>query len=160
MSDRDNTTQNPNTDPNAEIVLAMWRALAARDWDAVAAHIADDAIYLDVPYGAALAARGPADTVKRLKVGLEPLAQYTNHDGIIVSNGADVIYEHSETWHFATGEVVELPFVSVHRVVDGKVTVWKDYWDSASLLNGAPTDWMQQLAAADTSWLFDASGLV
>ena len=36
----------------------------------------------------------PADVpaiVKRLKVGLEPLAGYENHDGILVSNGSDVV---------------------------------------------------------------------
>ncbi|EUA42496.1 putative limonene-1,2-epoxide hydrolase [Mycobacterium xenopi 4042] len=30
-----------------------------------------------------------------------------------------------------------LPFVSVHRVVDGKVTLWKDYWDFGAIANHA-----------------------
>jgi len=36
----------------------------------------------------------------------------------------------------------------------------KDYWDFGGLLNHAPADWMEQLAAADTSWMFDATGLI
>lgn len=53
-------------------VLALWEALSARDWDAVKTHLSDDCIYADMPVGPALAARGPEDIVKRLKVGSNP----------------------------------------------------------------------------------------
>ncbi|EUA42495.1 putative limonene-1,2-epoxide hydrolase [Mycobacterium xenopi 4042] len=43
---------------------------------------------------------GPDDIVKRLKVGLEPLAGYDNHDGLLLCSGSDVMYEHSETWRW------------------------------------------------------------
>ena len=62
-----------------------------------------------------LSARGPDDIVKRLKMGLEPLAGYENHDGLLLSNGSDVMYEHSETWTFETGEQGVLRFVTVHQ---------------------------------------------
>jgi hypothetical protein len=101
--------------------------------------------------GSRLAARGPDDIVKRLKVGLEPLAGYENHDGILVSNGCDVMYEHSETWNWKSGETAVLQFVSVHRVEDGKVTLWKDYWDMGGLTAHAPPTWLEDLGTADTS---------
>lgn len=110
--------------------------------------------------GAALAARGPDDIVTRLKLGLEPLADYQNHDGLLLSNGSDVMYEHSETWTFSTGERGLLRFVSVHKVVDGRITVWKDYWDFNSLVSFAPPNHFENLANADTSWVFDATALV
>ncbi|MDT5089645.1 MAG: hypothetical protein QOG47_2352, partial [Mycobacterium sp.] len=116
--------------------------------------------YVDMPVGPTLAARGPEDIVKRLKVGLQPLAGYQNHDGVLVSNGADVMYEHSETWNWASGETAVLQFVSVHRVKDGKVTLWKDYWDMGSMTAQAPPTWLEDLATADTSWIFDATGLI
>ncbi|MEE4024588.1 nuclear transport factor 2 family protein [Gordonia sp. PKS22-38] len=144
----------------ADIVLGLWRALSDRDWDAVAGFVTDDCVYVDVPFGPALAARGPTDIVKRLRVGLEPLAEYSNHDGLIVANGDDVIYEHSETWKWRTGEVAVLPFVTVHRLRDGKVTLWKDYWDSATLINNGPPTWMDDLTTADTSWIYDATGQI
>jgi len=143
-----------------DAVRGLWRALAARDWDAVKGFLADDCIYYDVPVGPAAAARGPEDIVKRLRIGLEPLASYTNHDGLLVGNGTDVLYEHAETWCWPTGESVRLPFVSVHRVRDGKVTLWKDYWDMGMLANAAPPTWLADLADADQSWIFDATGLV
>jgi limonene-1,2-epoxide hydrolase len=146
--------------PVDDTVLGMWQALSRRDWDAVKTFLSADCIYVDMPVGLALAARGPDDIVKRLKVGLEPLAGYENHDGVLVSNGSDVMYEHSETWNWSSGETAVLQFVSVHRVVDGKVTVWKDYWDMGSMTAQAPPTWLEDLATADTSWIFDASGLI
>jgi hypothetical protein len=59
-------------------VLGLWRALSRRDWDEVKTFLSADCIYVDMPVGPALAARGPDDIVKRLKVGLEPLAGYEN----------------------------------------------------------------------------------
>jgi limonene-1,2-epoxide hydrolase len=143
-----------------ETVRALWSALAARDWDAILPLLAADCLYFDVPTTAALAARGGPDIVKRLKVGLAPLTSYTNHDGVIVASGEDVLYEHSETWTFDTGEVAVLPFVTVHKVRDRQITLWKDYWDFTTLQNQAPPDWMQRMAGTDMSWCFDATGLV
>jgi limonene-1,2-epoxide hydrolase len=138
----------------------MWHALSDRDWEKLKTFIADDCIYVDMPVGPAAAARGPEDIVKRLKVGLEPLAGYENHDGVLVTNGVDVMYEHSETWNWVTGESTVLQFVTVHKVRDDKITLWKDYWDFGGLVNHAPADWMEELAKADTSWMFDATGLI
>ena len=145
---------------SADVVLGMWKALSDRDWEKLKTFIAPDCIYVDMPVGPAAAARGPEDIVKRLKVGLEPLTGYQNHSGVLVSDGEDVMYEHSETWNWATGESTVLQFVTVHKVRDGKITLWKDYWDFGGLVNHAPADWMEQLAAADTSWIFDATGLI
>jgi limonene-1,2-epoxide hydrolase len=142
------------------VVLGMWNALSDRDWEAMKPFLAEDCIYVDMPVGPAAAARGPEDIVKRLKCGLQPLAGYENHDGLLVSNGSDVMYEHSETWKWTSGESALLQFVTVHKVIDGRITVWKDYWDFGARLNHAPKDWMEQLQAADMSWMFDATGLI
>jgi hypothetical protein len=88
------------------------------------------------------------------------LADYVNHGGLLVTNGADAMYEHSETWTWATGETASLRFVTVHKVIDGKVTLWKDYWDMGSMTAQAPSSWLDDLSTADTSWVFDATGLV
>ncbi|MFZ1179105.1 MAG: nuclear transport factor 2 family protein, partial [Mycobacterium sp.] len=48
----------------------------------------------------------------------------------------------------------------VHKVVDGKITVWKDYWDMNSLVSFAPPNHFESLANADTSWVFDATDLL
>ncbi|MCH9731022.1 MAG: nuclear transport factor 2 family protein [Actinomycetia bacterium] len=138
----------------------MWAALSDRDWQAVKSYLSQDCLYLDMPVGPAAAARGPADIVKRLKIGLEPLASYENFTGLMVSNGVDVMYEHREEWHWETGESAILEFVTVHRVEDGKISLWKDYWDLGALADHAPPTWLDDFAKADMSWVFDATGLV
>jgi len=142
----------------ADAVRGLWRTLSERDYDGIADWVTDDCIYLDVPVGPTLAARGPADIAKRLRVGWGDLAAYENHDGLLVADGDNVMYEHSETWTFSSGEVVALPFATVHRVRDGKVCLWKDYWDYGAIMNAAPASWVESLATADTSWVYDASG--
>ena len=142
-----------------EAVRGLWRVLDARDYEGIADWVSEDCIYFDVPLGPAFAARGSVGIAARLRVGWGGLAAYENHDGLLLTGGDDVMYEHSETWTFTSGEVLELPFVSVHRVRDGRVTLWKDYWDFNALTSAAPSSWLDSLATADTSWLFDASGL-
>jgi limonene-1,2-epoxide hydrolase len=143
-----------------DTVRGLWKALSARDWDGVKASVSDDCIYVDMPVGPTAAARGPEDIVKRLKIGIEPLASYENFPGLLLADGSDVMYEHHEEWHWKTGESAVLQFVSVHRVENGKVTLWKDYWDMGALVNHAPPTWMADFATADMSWIFDATGLI
>ncbi|MGH3580194.1 MAG: nuclear transport factor 2 family protein [Mycobacterium sp.] len=138
----------------------MWKALSERDWDAVKSHLADDCLYADMPVGPAASARGPEDIVKRLKIGLEPLASYVNHDGLLVADGGSVMYEHSETWEWPTGETAVLRFVTVHQVENDRITLWKDYWDMGALVNFAPSTWMDDLARSDMSWIYDATGQI
>jgi limonene-1,2-epoxide hydrolase len=143
-----------------ETALGMWKALSVRDWDLLKIFLSDDCIYLDMPLGPTAAARGPENIVKRLKLGLEPLASYENFPGLMVDNGTDVMYEHHEEWHWTTGESVVLRFVSVHRVENGKITLWKDYWDMGALADAAPPRWMEDMMNSDLSWVFDATGMV
>ncbi len=143
-----------------DVVLGLWRALSARDWDSVKSLLSVDCIYLDMPVGPAAAAKGPDDIVKRLKIGLAPLASYENFDGLLLTDGRNAMYEHHEEWRWATGECAVLEFVTVHRVEGGKVTLWKDYWDMGKLVNQAPPSWTEDFATADMSWLYDATGMV
>lgn len=153
------TSASGSTATSDDVVLGMWQALARHDWDALKTHLAADCLYVDMPMPAA-AARGPENIVKRLRLLFDRLAEYRHHGGQLVSNGPDVMYEHSETWVFPTGEQGTLRFATVHRVVDGKITVWKDYWDFSSMLAFAPPNYFENFGADDMSWVFDATELV
>jgi limonene-1,2-epoxide hydrolase len=144
----------------SEPVLQLWRAIGTRDWAAVKCVVTHDCIFLDMPLGPTLAARGPDDIVKRLKGGLESedLADWANRDVLVLTNGVDVMYEHVVTYTSTNGETANNPIVSVHKVIEGKVALWKDYWDLNAIAN---TTWFQSsLAAPDLSWVFDATGLI
>lgn len=54
------------------------------------------------------------------------------------AEGDLVITEHEEYWRWPAGEQVILPIVSVQRVVDGVIVLWRDYWDLATLTAAAP----------------------
>jgi limonene-1,2-epoxide hydrolase len=143
----------------AAVVAGFWGALYARDWERVAGFFGPESLYWDVPVGPAAAGRGPGSIVARLRLGLDPLTGYEHDHLRTVSDGATVVTEHTETWRWSSGEQVTLPFVSV-QVVDGDVIVlWKDYWDQQTLMSAAPQWWHDRLAAADLSWIHDATGV-
>lgn len=136
-----------DVEANEALVRRFWTALAARDFDAVGAFMADDGHYVDVPVkDVEPGARGPAETAARLRLGLGPLHAYELHDGPIVAAGDMVVTEHSETWTWEPGVTVTLPFTSVMEVRDGKVTRWWDYLDLGTLLNAAPQWWLDHIA--------------
>lgn len=127
------------------VVDRLWSSLYAKDWDGVAACIAPDGHYEDVPAPDA-GATGPANVVKRLRVGLDPVVRFEHVLHRRVSRGDTVMLEHTETWHFETGEKVVNPFVTVHVVRDGKIALWRDYWDLGTLMAQAPKWWIERLA--------------
>jgi limonene-1,2-epoxide hydrolase len=68
---------------------------------------------------------------------------------LCLTNGVDVIYEHLEIFTSTNGEIANNPIVSVHKVNDGKVSLWKDYWDLNAIVN---TTWFQDsMAKGDRS---------
>jgi limonene-1,2-epoxide hydrolase len=144
-------------DPKA-VVAAFWEALYARDWPGIRSFFGPDSIYYDVPTGPSTAGRGPESIEARLRLGLEGLSGYEHGPGVVVAEGEYVVTEHTETWHWPSGESVTLPFVSVQRVVGERIVLWKDYWDYQTLMNAAPQSWHDRLASADLSWIYDATG--
>ena len=102
--------------------------------------------YIDVPLiGIEDGAHGPAETAARLRLGIEPLESYELHPGLMVADGDVVITEHAETWTWASDAVVRLPFTSVMEVRGGRVERWWDYFDLATLMNAAPSWWVEHV---------------
>ena len=71
---------------NKEIVARMWECLYRKDWDGVARLIADDGHYEDVPAPDA-GATGPQNVVRRLRIGLEPVARFEHDIHRVVAEG-------------------------------------------------------------------------
>ena len=152
------TPERSAMDP-ASVTAAFWAALYRRDWDDVASFFDDESIYFDVPTGPSTAAKGPADIIARLRLGLDGLSGYDHGPRtVVVSDPPIVMTEHTEIWHWPGGETATLPFVSVQHVTDGIITMWKDYWDYNTLVGSSPADWQERLFTADLHWLYDATG--
>ncbi len=130
---------------NRRLIEQFWQDLYERDFDKVGAYFADDGQYEDVPAPDS-GAVGPAAVAARLRIGLEPIEKYVHHLHRMVAEGETVVTEHTEDWHFHTGEVVSLPFVSIHVIRNAKIVLWRDYWDFNTLMSGAPAWWIERLA--------------
>jgi limonene-1,2-epoxide hydrolase len=125
----------------------LWSALYEKDWEGVRAELADDCFYEDVP-APDPGAHGPENVVRRLRIGLDHVARFEHEIHRTVAEGDSVLIEHTETWHFETGEKVVNPFVTVHEVKDGRVRLWRDYWDLQTMMNQAPQWWIEAIAKA------------
>ncbi len=129
---------------NRELIERFWVDMGNRDWPAVRAYFDATSHYTDVP-APEDGARGPDEIEARLRLGIEPLERYVPRPGNMVAEGDMVILEHSEEWHWKTGELVVLPFVSVFEIQDGTITRWWDYWDLGTLMNAAPAWWVEHI---------------
>jgi limonene-1,2-epoxide hydrolase len=135
---------------NKAVVQAFWNALYERDWDRMAEFFVEDSEYTDVPSPDDDVAHGPELIMARLRLGLEPITGYEHNLRLMVAEGDIVVTEHSETWHWHTGEEVTLPFVSVHELRDGSIIRWWDYWDLQTLMNAAPDWWIEHIMVGYT----------
>jgi ketosteroid isomerase-like protein len=136
---------------NRELVAQFWTDLYTREWDVVATYFGPESEYTDVPTPPDDVARGPAQIVGRLKLGLGPLESIGHDVHTVVCEDDDVVTEHTEHWAWPTGERAALPFVSMQRVRDGKIVRWWDYWDMGTLMNVAPAWWIEQIMAGSAA---------
>ncbi len=130
---------------NKQLVERMWSCLYRKDFDRLADCIAEDGHYEDVPTPDE-GARGPANIVKRLRMGLDPVVRFEHEVHRMIAGGDSVMLEHTETWHFETGEKLTNDFVTIHVVRDGKIVLWRDYWDLGKMMAQAPKWWIERLA--------------
>ena len=134
-----------SAEENKQIVQQMWKALYKKDWDGVASLIAPDGHYEDVPAPDG-GADGPENVIKRLRIGLDPVARFEHDIHRVVAEDENVVVEHTETWHFDTGEKIVNHFTTIHVLENGKIKLWKDYWDINTLMSQAPQWWLERIA--------------
>ena len=134
------------SEANKAVVRRLWAALYDRhDFDEVGSLFASDGYYCDMPHPDQ-GATGPQEVAARLRLGLEKLEAHHHDIEGMVAEGDTVVTEHTEHWHFPTGERVSLPFVSVHRFRDGQIVQWRDYWNWDTLMSGVPGWWLEEIA--------------
>jgi limonene-1,2-epoxide hydrolase len=127
------------------LVETFWNTLYVdRDLDAVGAMFTDDGFYEDVPIDDG-GATGPRQIAARLRIGFGPVKAFDHVIHRIVVDGDTVVTEHAETWHFDDEVSVTLPFVSVQEIHDGRFTLWRDYSNMNTLLDGAPAWWIEHI---------------
>lgn len=109
-----------------EVVTALIRACEARDLDAVELLVADDIVYDNVPIGVV---HGPAGVRRVLSGGVTAAA--TDVEWVVhrqVEGGPVVMHERTDRF-LVEGTWVEIAIAAVFEVRDGRVCLWRDYFD-------------------------------
>lgn len=124
----------------AETVAAFLDAMARKDYDAGLVYVADDCLYENLPMGQAT---GPAG----VRAVLEPFfAPVLENDLKVLRQAAEgpLVFLERLDRHRLADRWVELPVTGVFEVRDGKIAVWREYFDLATLM----TAWPELQAAA------------
>jgi limonene-1,2-epoxide hydrolase len=122
----------------------LFADLERLDFAAVAAHCAEDCSYEDVPYAEATVV-GPEAIRGKLAYGLGSLERLPTTMHEVAEAGDTVLMERTEVWHHRSGERATLRVAAVFKFRDGKLVLWRDYWDARTLLSQQPADWLPEI---------------
>lgn len=109
-----------------EVVTALVRACEARDMDAVLSLVSDDIEYDNVPIGPV---HGPEGVRSVLSGGVTAAAEQV--EWVVhrqVAAGSTVMNERTDRF-LVDGRWIEIPIAAAFEVNDGRVTLWRDYFD-------------------------------
>ena len=126
---------------HAETLRRLFADLDRLDFDAVAGHCAEDCVYEDVPFAAATVT-GPAAIRAKLELGLGTLVRIPTTIHELLEDGDTVMVERTEVCHHRSGERATLRVAAVFKFRDGKIVLWRDYWDAKTLFAQQPADWL------------------
>jgi limonene-1,2-epoxide hydrolase len=130
---------------NKQIVLNLWDCLYAKKWEDLEALLSENCWHEDVP-APDLGARGAKNIVERVRIGFDLIERFEHDVHRVAGEKNTVFIEHTERWYFKEGEIVQNNLVSVHEVFDGKVGLWRDYWDINTMMTQAPQWWIEAVA--------------
>lgn len=124
-----NSTMSP-----AETVKRFLSIMMEKDYDKGLALVAPDVEYDNVPIGKVAGPEG-------IRAVLEPFfgPTITNEYKVIreLTDGATVILERLDR-HLLESGWVELPVTGIFEVRDGKIALWRDYFDAPTLMSKWP----------------------
>ena len=115
-----------------DTVLAFLKAMEKKDYDAGVTFIAPDCEYTNLPMGTA---RGPEGVRATLEPFFAPIEENDFRVLRSAAHGPIVIIERLDRHRMPTGWW-ELPVTCVFEVHDGKITVWREYFDLATAMKG------------------------
>jgi|JI10StandDraft_1071094.scaffolds.fasta_scaffold00123_16 limonene-1,2-epoxide hydrolase len=117
-----------------EIVKAFNAAMEIKDYDTALKYVSADCEYTNIPMSSV---RGPAG----IRSVLEPFFAPTIENKLVILReaavGPIVFLERLDRHLLATGWV-ELPVTGVYEVHNGLITVYRDYFDAATIVSKWP----------------------
>jgi len=117
------------------VVNEFIAAIERRDVDVAIGLLADDCEYDNVPMGKVHGPAAVRDILAPMLSGCSDVDWPVQRQLV---DGAVVVNERIDRFHMAHGWL-ELPVVGVWEVHDGRITLWRDYFDEASYRNQLST---------------------
>ncbi len=114
-----------------DVVHAFMHAMEKKDYDAGLKYVADDCVYVNGPVGTM---HGPAGVRAMLEPFFDPILENIFVIKRELASGATVVLERLDRHRLPNGWV-ELPVTGVFEVHDGRIKVWNEYFDVATLTN-------------------------
>jgi len=120
------------TQTPGEVVTALIKANEARDIDALLAVLTEDALYENVP----MSVLTGHDEIRSMLEGFLGSATEVAWEVLHqVEQGNLVMNERVDRFVMADGKRIELRVAGVFEIRDGKVAIWRDYFDLAEFTN-------------------------
>lgn len=117
------------------VVTAFLKAMEALDYDTGCKLVASDCEYTNLPMATA---RGP----EGVRATLEPFFAPTISNQFVilrqVVDGGTVVIERLDRHQLGPDRWAELPVTGIFEVRDGLITVWREYFDLATLFRQWP----------------------
>jgi limonene-1,2-epoxide hydrolase len=119
-----------------ETVGAFCAAAAKRDYDTAFAYLSEDVEYQNMPLPPVFGHQGVRGTLEAL------LALCTDSEWLVhrqLASGSTVMNERTDRFEMH-GRWVDLPVAGVFEVQDGKIVLWRDYFDLPTIVNAMTPD--------------------
>ncbi len=115
-----------------ETVKAFLKAMELKDYDAALKLVSSDCEYTNLPMGSV---RGPKGIRETLEPFFAPVIENEFRLLRIADKGPVVFVERLDR-HRAAHGWFDLPVTGVLEVHDGRITVWREYFDLATVQRG------------------------
>lgn len=114
-----------------EIVNEFMARVVRMDLDAACELVSDDVEYDNVPMGKVVGPDGIKSVLGQM-VGMLDEVDWVIHRQ--VAAGSLVLNERTDRFG-KDGKWIELPVAGVFEVIDGRITLWRDYFDMTTFTN-------------------------
>ena len=118
-----------------EVVHAFMAAAEKRDYDAAMELLTDDVEYQNMPLPPVHGKAAVRETLEAL------LALCTDSEWVVhreLAAGDLVMNERTDRFEMG-GKWVDLPVAGVFELRDGRIALWRDYFDLPTIMNEMPT---------------------
>ncbi len=118
-----------------QVIRSFISLLVARDIESAANMVSSDFEYDNVPMGKAFGPQGLRDTLTgffSMCTGIE--WEIIRQTSIGTAQNGTVLNEREDRFEIH-GRWVTLPVAGIFEIRDGRITLWRDYFDKATLLD-------------------------